>query len=302
MTKDLFLYTGSTFDGRIVIEDIHGQPFYISEGDTITFFIETNGAFPVQVTLTSDDEVMGEYPFKLTPDQTASLEGIYDYCAYIDFADGDRYQIVPHTPLLAFKPYGVLNYSDNRNRIPAKVPRVMAESDYRPALNELEEFVSDTDSPNNTRAVHIRCIHGKTIVLIGDCLDTSAVTPEELVTEIHSQITDSGAETSYIAGFFHSSQLPLQNRHRFAVKEAFGESFLDVEQLLKTPVLSPSSNEIVSSTALELLRQTPSPEDILLIARYEYPACIMEDAAHFNEKGCTLAAKILLKEIFDYDI
>ena len=38
--KDLYLYTGSTFDGSIVIKDVHGEPFLISEGDELTFFIK----------------------------------------------------------------------------------------------------------------------------------------------------------------------------------------------------------------------------------------------------------------------
>ena len=103
--KDLYIYTGSNYDGSIVIKDVHNEPFLISEGDEITFFIKKANKKstdePVQITLTYEDEVSGEYPFKLTPDETAELSGDYYYSAFIRFADGDYYQIVPNTPLKA---------------------------------------------------------------------------------------------------------------------------------------------------------------------------------------------------------
>ena len=40
--KDLYIYTGSNFDGSIVIKDVHNEPFLISEGDEITFFIKNS--------------------------------------------------------------------------------------------------------------------------------------------------------------------------------------------------------------------------------------------------------------------
>lgn len=142
-TKDLLIYTGSTFDGSIVIKDVHGEPFYISEGDEIIFFIKKVGNTtenPTQIILTCDDEIMGQYPFKLSSDDTEKMKGDYYYYAYIRFADGDYYQIIPYTPLHASVPYGILQYQEDKNKIYAQVPRVMAKTDYEPTLNGKEVF------------------------------------------------------------------------------------------------------------------------------------------------------------------
>ena len=39
-SDDLYVYSGSTFDGCISLEDLHKKPFYISEGDELIFFIK----------------------------------------------------------------------------------------------------------------------------------------------------------------------------------------------------------------------------------------------------------------------
>ena len=180
MAKDLYLYTGSTFDGSIVIKDVHGEPFMISDDDEITFFIKkadkNSSEEPVQIKITYEDEVNGEYPFKLSPEETSDLKGDYYYSAFIRFSDGDYYQIVPNTPLKAKVPIGVLSYCENKNRIVAQVPRVMKESDYCPALNELAAFMACIDSEENEHPVQIRRINDKAIVLIGN-IDTANTTP-----------------------------------------------------------------------------------------------------------------------------
>lgn len=304
-TKELIVYTGSTFDGCIVIRDIHGKPFYISEGDEITFFIkkanEETVEKPVQITLTCDEEIMGEYPFKLSPEDTSKLNGNYYYYVFIRFADGDYYQVVPHTPLKAQTPFGVLDYCENKNKIIAQVPRVMGKSDYEPALNEMTAFIESVDSADNNHLVRIHHINGADIVLIGNSIDTGNITSEELVERINRKIEYIGAENPYLSGLFHTDEMPEQNEYLAAVKSAFGEKFIDVEEILKTPVLSKHSGMIVSSVAFELIKQRTTKDDILAIAHNEYPKCIMQDMTHFNEKGCYAAAKILLKEIFKHE-
>ena len=300
--KDLYIYTGSTFDGSIVIKDVHGEPFLISDGDEITFFIKkadkNSTEEPVQITITYEDEVSGEYPFKLTPEETAKLSGEYYYSAFIRFSDGDYYQIVPNTPLKAKVPMGVLSYCENKNQIIAQVPRVMKESDYCPALNELEAFIACVDSEDNERPIQIRHINDKEIVLIGN-IHTNSTTPDELIERIERMADFIGAESPYVSGFFHVDEISEQNSYYEAVRETYGDRFIDVETILKTPVYGKGSEMVVSSVAFGLLKQEPSCTDILSIIHNEYPERIMNDNTHFNEKGCEAAARAIIKEVFN---
>lgn len=301
--KHLYLYTGSTFDGSIVIKDVHGEPFLISEGDEITFIIKkadkTAYDEPIRITITYEDEVSGEYPFKLSPEETSNLSGDYYYCAFIRFADGDYYQIVPNTSLKASVPYGALSYYENKNQIIAQVPRVMAESNYVPALHEIEEFISSVDSNENRLPIRIRHINGADIILISNNIDISNITPYELIEHINRKIEYFGAENPYISGFFHVDEIPEHNEYYMAVKETFGKKFIDVEAVLKTPILSKHSKQIISSVVFDTLRERPTHNDILLIAHNEYPERIMQDETHFNKKGCQAAARVILKEVYN---
>lgn len=300
--KDLYLYTGSTFDGSIVIKDVHGEPFMISEGDKITFFIKKDDKNsteePVQITITFEDEVNGEYPFKLTPEETAKLSGEYYYSAFIRFSDGDYYQIVPNTPLKAKVPLGVLSYCENKNQIIAQVPRVMKESDYCPALNELEAFIASVDSEENERPVQIRRINDKAIVLIGN-IDTNSTTPDELIERINHMAEFVGEDSPYVSGFFHVDEIPGQNEYYEAIKESFGERFVDVEAILKTPVYGKDSETVVSSIAFDILKQRADRNDIMSIIHNECPERVMQDETHFNNNGCQAAARVILKEVFN---
>ena len=304
LSKDLYIYTGSTFDGCLIIRDIHNNPYFISEGDEITLFIKkadkgTNDE-PMQITLTHEDEIMGEYPFKLSAEKTSSLKGDYYYYVFINFADGDKYQIVPHTPLKARIPHGVLCYSQNKNTIIAQVPRIMAKSNYSPSLNELEYYVSHIDDKNNDNMIYIRHINNADIVLIGSNIDTKNITPAELIEHINRKIEYVGAGNTYISGFFHVDEIPEHEIYRTAIKETFKDKFINVEEILKKPILSKYSEMVVSSTAFDLLNQKPKHEDIISIIHNEYPACILDDATHFNQNGCYAAARALLKEVFNH--
>ena len=101
----------------------------IDQDDEIKLYFKpmdnNSGKETVQISLTSNDEIMGEYPFKLTAEQTESIEGEYEYYAFVYFADGDRYQIIPRTPLHASIPRIAVSYSENKNTIFGQVPRVM---------------------------------------------------------------------------------------------------------------------------------------------------------------------------------
>ncbi len=185
-TKDLYVYRGSTFDGSICLEDIHGEPFCISEGDEIILYIEKaiknpEQSDPFTLTLNNRDEVCGRYPFKLEPEITEAFSGDYYYYIYIRFADGDYYQIVPYTPLHACIPYGVINYCENKNLIRARVPRVMAKSGYEPAINEIMEMITNSESGDITESVQIKHIKEADIIVINNNSDITSLTPSGLV-------------------------------------------------------------------------------------------------------------------------
>ena len=135
LTKTLHLYKDATFYGTVIIKDIYGVRYLLSENEQVTFYTikaDDNNASPqVLFTLTSDDEYTGKYPFKLTTDMTSELDGDYYYYAYIRFADGDEALIVPKAPLKVRIPDGVMSYGDNKNTVYAQVPRVsMEDSNY----------------------------------------------------------------------------------------------------------------------------------------------------------------------------
>ena len=174
----------------------------------------------------------------------------------------------------------------------------MSESDYVPALNELEAYVDCVDSEDNKRPVHIRCINDKSIVLIEN-IDTNEMTPMELINRIKRMAEYVGAENPYVSGFFHIDEIPEQNEYYTAVKEAFGDRFIDVEPILKTPVFANNSETVVSSIVFDILKQRPNRKDVLSIIHNEYPERIINDETHFNEKGCYAAARVILKEVFD---
>lgn len=309
-SEPLFVYSGSTFDGCISLEDLHKKPFYISEGDELILFIQKKSKKnstekeeqALSFTFTCNDEIAGKYPFKLSPETTASLNGDYDYYVCLKFADGDYYQIVPHTTLRASVPYGVIEYYEEKNHIHAIVPRVMAESGYEPALFETQEFIENTESSDNQSNIRISHIRGADIVMISNNFDPDKTSPTELIAEINNKLEYYGAKNPYITGFFYSSLLPYQSDYKAIVKEAFGQRFIDVEEILKTPVLSEHSELIVSSIAFDLIRQKPTEEDILKIMHKEYPDCIMQDERNFNDKGRYAVAKTIIKEAMNNGI
>ena len=129
--ETIYLYSGSTFDGCLILQDIHGQPYLLSEDEKIFFFIEEKNVgkpsnhIAVEQILTKDDETAGKYPFRISHKATADLSGDYYYYAFIQFSDGDRYQIVPHSDLHASIPYASVDYWENKNTIYARIPRIM---------------------------------------------------------------------------------------------------------------------------------------------------------------------------------
>lgn len=134
MYENLKVYRGTTFDGSIRLTDISGKPFLISQGDQIIFGvkkklipdIDTNKDPEDVLTkiLTCEDEFMGEYPFKFTPDETKLPKDKYYYYVAVRFVDGDYYQVAPYS-LFEVKLPIALSYHADDNKITGVVPRKM---------------------------------------------------------------------------------------------------------------------------------------------------------------------------------
>ncbi len=132
MYENLKVYRGTTFNGCIKLKDLFGEDFLISKGDKIIFGVkeniklnpETNDEFDdiLTKTITIDDEIMGEYPFKFSPKDTKLALKTYYYYVAIQFADGDYYQVAPYSSFEVKMPIG-LSYSPNDNKIVGCVPR-----------------------------------------------------------------------------------------------------------------------------------------------------------------------------------
>lgn len=291
--SDIHINTGSDFFGRIAIKDIHGKRYLISEGDEIRFFIRTEQKTevdPLCIVLTCDDEIMGKYSFRLESEVTEQLEGNYYYYAFIRFADGGNYQIIPDTPIKIQRLKGTEYYPKYPNIFEANVPRRMK----IPDLSGLMMFISEADGDNSNRFSRFLYIHEQDIVILEN-IDTERITPAELIDSVRNRLEYYGIEAPYAAGFFHADERPEYGDYLAAAKEYFGEKFIDVETILKTPVYK--DGDIVSSTAMNLLKVTPTADDIALISDNKYPGYIQKDETHFNKNGCYAAAKVIFSAI-----
>ncbi len=290
----MYIYTHSVFDGCIILRDIHGEPFLISEGDEITFNIikaDNDGNFSdiFTLSLSCQDEVEEKYPLKILPETTSNLYGLYYYNVTLHFADGDIYTIVPFTKLHALLPFNCIGYHEHKNDIVGIVPRVMAKSGYIPFTDKLAEFISDFQSENTF--ISVEGIQEKVILFVRNF--QSGVSTEELIQNIKNTAENYGTEVYYVTGFFYDN---IDNYHS-VMKNAFGKYFIDVQKILKTPVFENTSDKIISSIAFDQLNQTPSVTDILSIEHGEYPDCILLDETHFNDKGLHLVARTILQEV-----
>ena len=297
----MVIYTGSTLDGCITIKDVNGNGYLISEGDEINLYIKPADKSKAKsyqhITLTSNDEIMGDYPFILPAEITAAMNGDYTYEAFIRFADGDYYQVTPCTAVKATVPHEMPLYHRHMNRIIAQVPRVMGYRDFIPGILVLRETIAKMEGPENDKLLRVCAIGFTDVVLISDCIDTNTVTPADLVARINAVAESSEADFVFVAGLFHADELPWQAEYIEAVRTAFQERFIDVEANLKTIVFDTNHNNIVASGAIDMLRIPPTEEDLLNILHHEYISGMMEDTTHFNDKGCYAAARMLLNKI-----
>ena len=134
--------------------------------------------------------------------------------------------------------------------------------------------------------------------MIGN-IDTTSTTPTELIERIEHMAEFVGADEPYVSGFFHADEMPEQASYYETVRETYGDKFIDVETILKTPVYDKDSETVVSSVVFDLLKQRPNRDDILSIIHNEYPERIMQDNIHFNENSCEAAARTILKEVLN---
>lgn len=301
-SQELQIYIGSDFAGCLVIRDINGNPYLIAEGDEITLLFKptdktmTNSFFVV--TLTSKNEILGEYPFSLSAQQTATMKGNYHCHAFIRFWDGGYFQILPDTPVKALIPYEMPLYSKDKNRITVQVPRMMGYKNHIPGILVMQELVTLMDDANNQMLMRSRQVTGTDIIMIANHFDTNNITPSAMVEQISTIVLHSEAEAVYVTGFLHADEKTEQEPYREAVRTAFRSGFIDAEAILKTPVMVAYSNELICTRATDALRHIPNAEDVLAILHHEYIACMLEDETHFSEKGSYAAAKVILQEVF----
>lgn len=296
------IYKGSTFFGQLSIKDIKGNEFLVAEGEEITLFFKPTDKTMTKsyftVTLTSNDEILGNYPFMLSAEQTAAMDSDCYCYAFVRFEDGDYCRILPDTQVKVMTPCEGPLYYGGWNTLIAQVPRVMRDRNRKPGEYILQYAITELNDQNNSKLLLMRSLAYFDIVIVGDCIDTAAVTPSDLVGKIRTLMDTSEIDTCFVAGFFHSDELPAQKAYLSAVKTAFTDCFIDAEALLKTPVEN-SSGEVIGSRAFDALRQIPNAADIMKILHKEYPDRIMKDAVHFNETGCYAAAKVIMWEAYD---
>ena len=88
---------GRTLSVVISVDDADGEPYTLESGDKIRFGVRnvSGGNKLIYKELTSSDEVDGEYPLTLTPENTNIAVGRYLYDVSLQTSDGDLYDIVP---------------------------------------------------------------------------------------------------------------------------------------------------------------------------------------------------------------
>ena len=87
---------GRTLSVVISVEDADGEPYTLESGDKIRFGVRnvSGGNKLIYKELTSSDEVDGEYPLTLTPENTNIDVGRYLYDVSLQLSSGELYDIV----------------------------------------------------------------------------------------------------------------------------------------------------------------------------------------------------------------
>ena len=87
---------GRTLSVVISVEDADNEPYTLESGDKIRFGVRnvSGGSKLVYKELTSSDEVDGEYPLTLTPENTNIAVGRYLYDVSLQLSSGELYDIV----------------------------------------------------------------------------------------------------------------------------------------------------------------------------------------------------------------
>ena len=87
---------GRTLSVVISVEDADNEPYTLESGDKIRFGVRnvSGGNKLIYKELTSSDEVDGEYPLTLTPENTNIDVGRYLYDVSLQLSSGELYDIV----------------------------------------------------------------------------------------------------------------------------------------------------------------------------------------------------------------
>ena len=87
---------GRTVPLVISVEDVDGEPYTLESGDKIRFGVRnvSGGNKLIYKELTSEDEIDGEYPLTLTPENTNITPNRYLYDVSLQLSSGELYDIV----------------------------------------------------------------------------------------------------------------------------------------------------------------------------------------------------------------
>lgn len=87
---------GRTLSVVISVEDADGEPYTLESGDKIRFGVRnvSGGNKLIYKELTSEDEIDGEYPLTLTPENTNITPNRYLYDVSLQLSSGELYDIV----------------------------------------------------------------------------------------------------------------------------------------------------------------------------------------------------------------
>lgn len=303
--EEWFFSGGNSENGMVRLIGQDGKGYLLSPGDELHLMVrDASPALNPQdrreepvLRLTHQDECAGRYPFVLTPEQTAALEGEHLYYFAVRFADGEVYPVTPMA-LMQAAPSGCFPSAGGRGKtFFGRVPRRMCDSVYEPGLNLLEGLIAKAESHKTLPPVISVRVRDRRICLLTPVPEGEEVKLSRLLRLIHEE-SRPGEKPPLAAGWFHREQRPELAVLLQELAPALGGRLVDVERLMKEPVREAGSGRILSTAALQVLGRRPSREDLRRAAEGLYPLCLLNEDNTWNDSGCRSAALLLLKEVF----
>ena len=90
-------YQAASYFDSIILKNENGEQLRLSEGEKIIFGIKPHYSsdYIIKKTFTAADELNGQYPLKLTPEELDIVPERYYYDVSVQTADGEFIKIVP---------------------------------------------------------------------------------------------------------------------------------------------------------------------------------------------------------------